>query len=502
MTRGWSFSLDLAKRARGARDGRAGSELPIFLQIARAVVDDVRRGRLKSGDELPGSRTLAETLGVHRNTVLAAYRELAAEGWVSFEQARRTFIATDLPEAEVKLTRSPKTSSSSIGFDLPSAGDEIIATAPGAGVLSLSGGIPDVRLAPLAPLARAFRRALRHQGRGLLGYGDPRGPKRLRAAVASMLTATRAIAVTEDDLMITRGSQMGLDLLSRTLIRAGDVVAVESLGYRPAWRALLAAGAKLIPIPLDSQGMRIDALAEITKKNRVVAVYVTPHHQYPTTVVLSAGRRLELLALAAQRRFAILEDDYDHEFHYSGRPVLPLASSDRDGVVVYLGTLSKVLAPGLRIGYVVAPQPLLERLVRCRIDIDRQGDLPLEIAVAEMIEDGEVQRHTRRARRIYFERRNVLANALEKKLGGVVEFDIPAGGTALWARVDPSVDVEAWCERALTAKVAFQTARVFAFDNRAHPFARFGFAQLDPREIETATDRLARALPLPSSRKK
>lgn len=490
MPRGWSFSLDLAKRARAEKAAE-----PIFLQIARAVVDDVKRGRLKSGDELPGSRTLADTLGVHRNTVLAAYRELAAEGWVTFEQARRTIIATDLPETEFKVARAAKNSSASIGFDLPNASRELIAASPAAGVLSLSGGIPDVRLAPLTPLARAFRRALRHQGRGLLGYGDPRGPKRLRAAVASMLTATRAIAVNEDDLMITRGSQMALDLLSRTLIRPGDLVAVESLGYRPAWRALRAAGAKLVPIPLDSQGMRIDALADITKKNRIAAVYITPHHQYPTTVGLSAGRRLELLALASQRRFAILEDDYDHEFHYTGRPVLPLASSDQNGVVVYLGTLSKVLAPGLRIGYVVAPTPLLERLVRCRIDVDRQGDLPLEIAVAEMIEDGEVQRHTRRARRIYLERRDVLVNALEKKLGGVVEFDTPAGGTALWAEVDASVDVEAWCERALTANVAFQTARVFAFDDRPHPFARFGFAQLDPREIETATDRLVRSLP-------
>jgi GntR family transcriptional regulator/MocR family aminotransferase len=497
MPRGWSFSLDLAKRA---REGEADE--PIFLQIARAVVDDVKRGRLKSGDDLPGSRTLASTLGVHRNTVLAAYRELAAEGWVTFEQARRTIIAADLPETEFSVARASKNFASTIGFDLPSAHDEIIASpAPRAGVLSLSGGIPDVRLAPLTPLARAFRRALRHQGRGLLGYGDPRGPKRLRAAVASMLTATRAIAVNEDDLMITRGSQMALDLLSRTLIRPGDVVAVESLGYRPAWRALRAAGAKLVSVPLDAQGMRIDALASIAKKNRIVAVYLTPHHQYPTTVVLSARRRLELLALAAQHRFAILEDDYDHEFHYSGRPVLPLASSDRNGVVVYLGTLSKVLAPGLRIGYVVTPPPLLERLVRCRVDVDRQGDLPLEIAVAEMIEDGEVQRHTRRARRIYLERRDVLVNALEKKLGGFVEFDIPAGGTALWAEVDASIDVDAWCERALDAKVAFQAARVFAFDDRAHPFARFGFAQLDPREIETATDRLVRALPEKSRKK-
>lgn len=489
MARGWSFTLDLDRRA-------GTSTLPIFLQIARAVADDVRRGRLTSGDELPGSRKLAQTLGVHRNTVLAAYRELAAEGWVTFEEARGTFVSADLPEAPQKNTvRAKKNDASALGFDLPPSPMEGAPPPPPAGVLSLYGGVPDVRLAPLAPLARAFRRALRHQGRGLLGYGDPRGPARLRAAIAQMLTATRAIAVSDDDVMVTRGSQMGLDLMARTLVRPGSVVAVESLGYRPAWRALRAAGARLVPIALDAHGMRIDALADLAAKEKIALVYVTPHHQYPTTVVLSASRRMELLALAAKRRFCIVEDDYDHEFHYSGRPVLPLASADANAVVAYLGTLSKVLAPGLRIGYVVAQATLLERLARCRIDVDRQGDLPLEIAVAEMLEDGEVQRHTRRARRTYLERRDVLAHALEKKLSGVLEFDLPAGGTSLWARVDASVDVEAWNARALGAKVAFQTARAFTFDGRAKPFARFGFAQLEPREIETAVDRLARTIP-------
>ena len=489
MARGWSFTLDIDKRA-------GTSKLPIFLQIARAVSDDVRRGRLTSGDELPGSRKLAATLGVHRNTVLAAYRELAAEGWVTFEEARGTFVSADLPEAPQKsAVRAKKHADVALGFDLPNAPVDGAPPPPPPGVLSLHGGVPDVRLAPLVPLARAFRRALRHQGRGLLGYGDPRGPSRLRAAIAQMLTATRAMAASEDDLIVTRGSQMGLDLIARTLVRPGSVVAVEALGYRPAWRALRAAGARLLPIPLDEQGIRVDVLADLASKEKVSLVYVTPHHQYPTTVVLSASRRLELLALATKRRFCIVEDDYDHEFHYSGRPVLPLASADANAVVAYLGTLSKVLAPGLRIGYVVAHAALLDRLAKCRIDVDRQGDLPLEIAVAEMLEDGEVQRHTRRARRIYLERRDTLAQALEKKLSSVVEFELPAGGTSLWARVDPSIDVEAWHARALAAKVAFQTARAFTFDGRAKPFARFGFAQLEPREIETAVERLARAIP-------
>src|SRR5262249_15917197 len=157
-----------------------------------------------------------------------------------------------------------------------------------------------------------------------------------------------------------------LDLAARALLRPGDVVAVEELGYRPAWEALRNAGAELVPVPIDEHGLRVDALPR-----RLRAVYVTPHHQYPTTGILSAACRIELLALAERQGFAIFEDDYDHEFHYEGRPVLPLASADCAGSVVYLGTLSKVLAPGLRIGYVVAPRPVLDRIAAHRLYVDR-----------------------------------------------------------------------------------------------------------------------------------
>src|SRR5262249_52253572 len=280
--------------------------------------------------------------------------------------------------------------------------------------------------------------------------GDPRGHERLRAALASMVSTVRGLAAGPESVLVTRGSQMGLDLLARTLIAPGDVVAVEAFGYRPAWEALRLAGARLVPLPVDAGGLRIDALEDLAARERVRAVYVTPHHQYPTTAVLTPGRRLALLALARAQRIAIIEDDYDHEFHYDGRPVLPLASADDAGVVVYVGTLSKILAPGLRIGFVVAPAPLVDRLAAVRSFVDRQGDRAVERAVAELLEDGDVQRHARRVRRIYQGRRDALAEALGRELGTVISFAPPAGGMALWARVDPSVDPDAWAERALS----------------------------------------------------
>jgi GntR family transcriptional regulator/MocR family aminotransferase len=254
------------------------------------------------------------------------------------------------------------------------------------------------------------------------------------------------------------------------------------------------AGARVVGVPVDARGVSTAAIAKLAGEQKIRAVYVTPHHQYPTTVALSAGRRIELLALAARHRFAVIEDDYDHEFHYDGRPILPVASADRGGAVIYVGTLSKVLAPGLRIGYVVAPAPLLDRLTALRASVDRQGDLPVEVAVAELLEDGEVQRHIRRARRIYAERRDVLVELLRASLGTALTFESPAGGPALWTKVDPAIDIDGWYERGLAAGVAFQPARMFALDGRTRNQARFGFAQLDIPELREAVKRLARAV--------
>ena len=309
-----------------------------------------------------------------------------------------------------------------------------------------------------------------------------------------MLSATRGVAAAPEDVLVTRGSQMAFDLIARTLIAPGDVVVVESFGCRPAWRTLQLAGAKLVSVPVDDRGADVDAIARIVRSRRVRAIYLTPHHQYPTTGVLAPGRRLALLQLARAARIAIIEDDYDHEFHYDGRPVLPLASADGAGIVLYLGSLSKILAPGLRIGYAVAPPVVIEALAALRMHVDRQGDHAVEHAVAELLEDGEVQRHARRARAAYAERRDVLSDALERSLGGVVSFRRPPGGTALWARVDPRIDVEEWQTRARAAGVDFQTARSFTFDGRSRQFARLGFAALEPDERRVAVGRLRSAL--------
>ncbi len=463
---------------------------PLYVQIVSAVVRDIRRGRLVPGQELPGSRTLAERLGVHRNTVLAAYAELQAEGWLQTHRARSTRVCEQLPEQSAPAAQRGRRPSS-LGFALPAQPAPLAAAEQG---LLLSDGTPDVRLIPRVALARAYRRVLRGRDSELLGYGDLRGHVRLRRALSAMLRATRGLEVSEQDVLVTRGSQMALALLGRSLCAPGDVVAVEALGYRPAWQALGAQGARLVPVPVDEEGLCVEQLARLAQRERLRAVYVTPHHQYPTMVTLSAARRLALLELARRARFAIIEDDYDHEFHYQGRPVLPLASADTAGVVAYVGTLSKILAPGLRLGYLVAPAPLLERCAAERAWLDRQGDLALECAVAELLEDGELQRHVGRMRRIYRARRDALLAALERHLPEVVQARPPPGGMALWARVR-NVELDAWLARAAAQGLVLWSGRDFSFEAQPAPYVRFGFARRSAEETARLIARLARLLP-------
>lgn len=482
--RPWTFPVALQASS------EAGAQNPLFQQIAQAIRRDIRRGRLRPGDALPGSRSLALTLGVHRNTVLAAFRELEAEGWTTSAQ-RTTRVAADLPEAPARKAHREQGPGYDLELPEPTPARPGLRDAP-PHLLLFGGGLPDLRLVPVDLLARAYRRAL--QAPSLLGYGDARGEPRLRAALAQLLSDMRGLAVSAEQVLVTSGSQGALDLVARNLLKPGDRVAVEDPGYPAAWATLRASGADLLPLPVDESGLQLEALEAALKEGPVRAVYLTPHHQFPTTVTMGAPRRLRLLELARRHRIALLEDDYDNEFHFEGRPVLPLASEDPGGMVIYLGTLSKILAPGLRIGFMAGPQTLIEALGARRAASEGQGDHAIQRVGAELLEEGLLQRHARKMRRIYLARRSALALALEKHLRDVVSFEVPPGGMSLWLQVDPSVDVDRWAERAERAGVVVYTGRRFDFHGHSRPNLRLGFSSLDERELELAVRRLAKAL--------
>lgn len=462
----------------------------LFVRIATTLTEDIRRGVRRAGDRLPSTRALAGELRVNRNTVVAAYDELLAQGWIESRGAAGTFVAAQLPDARARVAKRPAPGfARRAAYELRMPAMAPLPLTATAARFQLSAGVPDPRLFPRAVMARAYRRALRSPAANAsLAYANAAGLLRLREAVAALLREARNVPCGPEHILITRGSQMVLDLAARALLAQGDVAGVEHIGYQPAWRAFEAAGAKLAGVPLDAHGLVVD---ELPAKLR--ALYVTPHHQYPTTVLLSPARRMALLDRARRNRFAILEDDYDHEFHFDGRPVAPLASTDAHGSVIYLGSLSKVLAPGLRIGFLAAPEPIVQVLTGVRTFVDRQGDHVLEAAVAELLEEGEIQRHANKLRRTYALRRERFAALLRTHLGGAIDFALPPGGITIWARVADDIAIEPWLARAEKLGVKVVAAKELALDRKPRPFIRLAFAQYSEPELAEAVKLLARA---------
>ncbi|HUM13528.1 MAG TPA: PLP-dependent aminotransferase family protein [Myxococcaceae bacterium] len=472
------------------------SKDPVYLQIAHALMKEIHRGRLHPGDPLPGYRTLAEQLGVSRNTVMSAYHELQVEGWVVSAPGEGSAVAGRLPAHLPARLQSrnevPEAGPETIGFAL---GPEPAPPTAGArrGMLEVASGVPDPRLLPGAALARAYRRAILRSRAGPES-GDPQGQPQLREALARMLSGTRAISVGPERISVARGSQMALVLVAQALVSPGDTVAVETLGARRAWDAFVRAGARCLPVPIDADGLQTDALEALLRETPVRAVFVTPQRQYPTLASLSAERRSTLLELAATHRFAVIEMDPDSEFHFEGRPLAPLAAKDPAQVVVHVGTLSKIFSPDLRLGFVVGPGPLLARMSAVRATYDRHGDPVLERAMAELMEDGELQRHLNRMDRVYRSRRDALLAGLADVLAETLMVDPPTGGLAIWARVSGEVDVDAWAARALERGVSFQPGRRFSFDGSAVPGLRLGFSNYPEPELQEVARRMRSAL--------
>jgi GntR family transcriptional regulator/MocR family aminotransferase len=489
LLRPWDFKITIRRRSRTA----------IYLQIVYAIIEEIRRGRLAPGSALPGTRELAEGLGINRKTVVQAYDELEAQGWLKTERTRGTFVSSELPIAD-RDARDPHPPAGAPMPDRPDfrllgSAPDIPLILPETNLLIFDDGAPDTRQIPVNALARAYRSALtRAARRNRLGYGDPRGSLELREAVSTMLNVDRGLSTTPNNICLTRGSQMAIYVAARILAGPNDTVVVEELTYPPARESFRAAGAEVVGVGLDGHGIRVDELEEICRRKRVRAIYLTPHHQFPTTVLLKPDRRLRLLALAEQFGFAIVEDDYDHEFHFAHQPMLPLASVDPWGKVVYIGSMSKLLTPSLRLGYLAAPKSFIDRAAAEIMMIDRQGDPATELAVAELIATGEIHRHTRKAMRLYAERRVLLASFLTERFGPMVSFDLPEGGLAVWVRFDASIDIGRLEVAARAQGVRFLPGSAFVTSGGPCHAARLGFASMNEAELDLATSRLQQGL--------
>ena len=486
MLRSWDLNLQITK----------SSGVVVYLQIAQQIIDEIQRGRLTPSAAMPGTRELAAKMMVNRKTIVLAYDELIAQGWLTTESRRGTFVSAKLPrfspqhQSNIDLT-PPETKTPAPALAEYAAAIEVENVSH---LIDFNDGIPDTRLIPFETISKAFRHALIEPIRtNKLGYSDPRGMLSLRHALSEMLNMERGLNVDIDNICIARGSQMGIFLAARVLAKPNEYVVVENLSYPPAREAFRSCGAKILNVGLDQNGIDVNELEALCRKYPISAIYVTPHHQFPTTVMMTAERRLKLLMLAEQYNFVIVEDDYDHEFHFHHHPVFPLASSNHAGRVIYVGSLSKVLAPGLRVGYVVASKEIINQCASEVMLIDRQGNSVTELAVAELMDSGEIKRHIRRTLKVYSERRNILIQLLQNELGQFVNFDSPNGGLAIWLRLNEGIDVNKLVKKALLEKVRILPAPMFSelpIDINA---IRLGFGSLNAAELTTGIQRLKRA---------
>ena len=462
------------------------AKTPVFLQISAAVTDNIRRGVLTPGTRLPGTRALATALQLHRKTVVAAYEELLAQGWLETQLARGTFVSKKLPEAAPEALRVPSGPAAGVaqkpGFAFQKNTLLEFPVLKGVNTLAFNDGFPDLRLAPWDALSRAYRTVLRHGYRkNLFSYSDTFGETALRAAMADYLRESRGLPIGVENVLLTRGSVMAMHLVAQSVLQAGEVVVVGEIGYATGNLVFRHAGARLVTVPVDERGLDVEALERLCRDMPVRMVYVTPHHHYPTTVSMPAERRLQLLRLARTHGFCILEDDYDFDFHYDSNPVLPLASADEGRHVVYVGSLSKVFSPALRVGYVVAPAEVIEGLANLRRIIDRQGDNLQEAALAVLFREGDMRRHLKKAQKTYHRRRDLFCELLRSEVGHVVEFTKPGGGLAVWARFDRAFPLPELAKKARAIGLWISDGVNYGTQLNA---ARLGFAAVNETEIE------------------
>jgi len=489
MTRPWNMALGEVIDASKAT--------PLYLQIVHGLIHEIERGRLTSGAYLPSSRGLATLLGVNRKTVVLAYEDLIAQGWLTSCGTRGTMVSDVLPKSAPARTVKTEIAPESVDAKAPAYAFH----APPARPLALPSdtrtrldeGSPDGRLFPEEVLGRAYRSAIQRAARhNRMLYGDPRGSAALREGIAAMLRTERGLAVGAENICITRGSQNAIFLAARTLITPGDTVLVEALTYEPAVAAFRACGAKVEAVGLDDQGVDVEDVERRCREGGVKAIFLTPHHQFPTTVALRPERRLRLLLLARQFNFAIIEDDYDHEFHFESQPLLPIASY-APSYVIYAGSLSKLLLPALRIGYIAAPKAFIDAVAHTVSLTDGMGNALTEDAAAELIESGELRRHARKATQVYAVRRQAFAQAVSDAFGDRVLCKTPDGGLAFWLTFPDEGVLDRIEANAPELGVRLASSRSFASRKDAGRGLRIGFASLREDEARKALMTLAKA---------
>lgn len=487
-----------------------GAGTPLYRQLYDALRLAILEGRLRPGARLPSSRMLAADLGIGRNTVLGAYEQLAAEGYLQGRIGAGTRVAPIPPDALLEAAPAPHGGAHrnrheqagpiavNAASRLSQRGEALASirrAAPGyqrGTARAFQHGLPAIDLFPSALWGRLLARHARNTRAALFGYETGEGFGPLREVIAAYLGAARAVICSPDQIIVTTGAQAALDLAARMVLDPGDAVWIEEPGYLGARGAFLAAGAQLVSVPVDREGLDIEA--GLAKGIAPRLVYVTPSHQFPLGVTLSLPRRLALLELARRQNAWVIEDDYDSEYRYAGRPLASLQGLDRAGCVLYMGTFAKTLFPALRIGYLVIPDTLVDSF---RAAIRITGHTPpaaMQAALADLIGEGHFGAHVRRMRTVYAGRRALMHNALGGALGAFLEACPGDGGMQIASFLAPGADDRLAATAAAQAGIHTGALSAYYLGDRKPAGLYLGYAGVPDADISGAAQRLAAAL--------
>lgn len=462
------------------------SETPLYRQISiwfqRAILD----GRLQPGQRVPSTRALARALKISRIPVLSAYELLIAEGYFQSFAGAGTCVSESVPDPfsrpeREELPDAVRTAPAPAAKRLLSR-RAVAMRGPAQAWLQRCGGTNDIEHFPIGIWAKLVSRYTQRRSPDTMGYGSTMGYGPLREALAEYLGAFRAVKCEPSQIMVTTGSQQALQISALALLDPNDEAWMEEPGWPGTHQALKVAGARLVPVPVDEQG--IDVGFGIRTANHARVAYVTPSHQFPLGVTMSAARRVELLNWAARNGGWIVEDDYDSEYRFSGNPIATLQGLDTDGRVVYVGTLTKVMFPGLRLGFAVIPPDLVETFADIRNAIDTVSiSAPHQMAMTDFIREGHFSRHIKRMRAVYMERRKVLDETIRREAGGILEVVGDEAGMYLVALLPPGI-----CDVEIADRAAQMNLRVRELSRcYARPPARgglmLGYANVGVRDL-------------------
>ena len=459
--------------------GRRHLTREIYQQLRAAILT----GQLQPGERLPATRELAQRLAVARTTVTTVYDQLSSEGFTVSHVGRGTFVATDLPlRPNTKAAPSGVLTARTVWDSIPRPG-----ASRRAFEFDFRSGVPDVRSFPFAAWRRLQAREWHRSTFGDGAYGEPAGDPGLREAIAEHVSISRGVRATSGNVIITNGTQQAVDIVARALVSPGDVVAVEDPGYPQPRRLLQSMGARIAGVPVDHEGLRVEAIPTAAR-----LVLVSPSHQFPLGMAMSLPRRLALLAWAEEHGAAIVEDDYDSEFRLGGRPIEPLHMLDDAGRVIYLGTFSKSMLPTLRIGFAIVPGSIQRAVETAKFVADWHSPLPTQRALASFIRGGAFARHVRRMRGVYRERHQRIVAILRRDFADELRVVEAATGVHLAALATrrTAAQIDEVIGRAASSGVAVQATAAFAVDHEPRPGLLFGYGSIATEHIEEGLARL------------